>query len=101
MQYQIKTEAPFVAWYRGLDPSIRRRIAATLERMESGNLGDYRPLRNAPGIYERRLTFGGGIRIYFAWDGPTLIILLGAGDKSSQRQDIEAAKATWQGYNTT
>ncbi|MCY3691757.1 MAG: type II toxin-antitoxin system RelE/ParE family toxin [Chloroflexota bacterium] len=99
MRYQLQTEAPFDSWYYGLDGSIRRRIAATLDRMASGNLGDYRPLRNAPGIYERRLTFGGGIRIYFAWDGPTLIILLGAGNKSSQLQDISAARSTWESYN--
>ena len=78
---------------------MRRRIVTTLDRMASGNLGDYHRLRNAPGIYERRLTFGGGIRIYFAWDGPELIVLLGVGNKSSQSQDIAVARLTWEGYN--
>ena len=99
MRYQIKTEAPFDVWYDELDGSLARRVTNVLSRMGNGNLGDYRPLRNAPGIYERRLTFGGGIRIYFAWDGPTLIVLLGAGNKPSQRRDIAMARSTWQHYN--
>ena len=96
MKYEVRTAAQFDAWFDTLDNSLSRRIYDVIVRMRQGNLGDYRTLRNAPGIYERRLTFGGGIRMYFAWSGPTLIILLGGGNKSSQRRDIEMAKATQQ-----
>ena len=61
--------------------------------MEQGNLGDVRSV--GEGVIERRADFGPGYRIYFAWDGPTLIILLGGGDKGSQRNDIARAKGRW------
>ena len=64
--------------------------------MEDGNLGDVRGV--GEGVMERRVDFGPGYRIYFAWDGPTLVILLGGGDKSSQRDDIDRAKERWRDY---
>ena len=64
--------------------------------MADGNLGDVRGV--GEGVMERRVDFGPGYRIYFAWDGPTLVILLGGGDKSSQRDDIDRAKERWRDY---
>ena len=98
MQYQVRTTAQFEAWHRTLDQSIANRVARSIDRMRDGNLGHYSPIRGFPGVHERRETYGGGVRIYFAWDGPALIILLGGGDKSSQRRDIERAYQVWQSY---
>ena len=67
--------------------------------MENGNLGDVRSV--GEGVSERRIDFGPGYRMYFAWDGPTLILLLGGGDKSSQRRDIAGAKACWREHRST
>lgn len=64
--------------------------------MGEGNLGDFRGV--GEGVMERRVDFGPGYRIYFAWDGPMLIILLGGGDKSNQRNDIDRAKERWRNY---
>ena len=64
--------------------------------MAEGNLGDSHSV--GEGVIERRAHFGPGYRVYFAWDGPTLIILLGGGDKSGQRNDIARAKEHWQEY---
>jgi putative addiction module killer protein len=50
------------------------------------------------GVMERRIDWGFGYRVYFAWDGITLIILLGGGTKIRQAADIKAAKARWQDY---
>ena len=41
---------------------------------------------------------GPGLRIYYAWDGPLLVLLLCGGDKSSQSEDIRQAKACWRDY---
>lgn len=64
--------------------------------MTEGNLGDSHSV--GEGVIERRIHFGPGYRIYFAWDGPTLIILLGGGDKSDQRDDIAIAKENWRDH---
>ena len=98
-EYQVATTDLFESWYSALDLSVANRVARSIDRMKDGNLGHYSPIRRFPGIYERRETYGGGIRIYFAWDGDTVIILLGGGNKSSQRRDIERAYQVWQSYH--
>jgi putative addiction module killer protein len=52
----------------------------------------------AAGVYECRIDFGPGFRIYLGKDGERLVILLGGGTKKRQQQDIEDAKAKWQDY---
>ena len=43
-------------------------------------------------MFELRLQFGSGYRIYFGMIGDNAIVLLRGGDKSSQIQDIDKAK---------
>ena len=50
------------------------------------------------GVYELRIQFGSGYRIYFCQFGVTIILLLCGGDKSTQQQDIEKAKEYWRNY---
>jgi putative addiction module killer protein len=51
-------------------------------------------------VFEYKLHFGPGYRIYFGKDGEHLIILIGGGTKKQQSQDIELAKQRWQDYKT-
>lgn len=81
-------------WLNNLkDPTIRMRIRRRLDRLELGNLGDCKPV--GEGVSELRLAFGSGYRIYFAEEDDVIIILLCAGDKSSQKNDIKTAKIYW------
>lgn len=88
---------PFTQWLTKLRDTVgRKRIFARLRRLEQGNFGDCKPL--GEGIYELRLFFGPGYRVYLGEDGNTIVIILCGGDKSSQGQDIEAAKTYWRDY---
>lgn len=49
----------------------------------------------AAGVFELRLFFGPGYRVYFGEDGDNIVVLLCGGDKSTQKQDIKAAKVYW------
>jgi putative addiction module killer protein len=88
---------PLTQWLSGLpDRQARARILARLERLEVGNFGDSKLLRD--GVSELRIDWGPGYRVYFARDGRTVIVLLCGGDKRKQDADIKRAVALWQEY---
>jgi putative addiction module killer protein len=70
-------------------------IAAVL-RLGSGNFSAAKGV--GAGVFELRLNFGPGYRIYFGSDGDQLVILLAGGSKKRQQSDIEAAHALWAEY---
>ena len=88
---------PFNEWLISIrDVETQARIRARLERLEDGNLGDCQSV--GEGVFELRIHFGSGYRVYFRQVGNTIILLPCGGDKSSQRQDIERAKTYWLEY---
>ncbi len=89
-------KAPFEVWLKELrDRRVRAIVLSRLQRIRGGNLGDVKPVGG--GVMECRIAFGAGYRLYFGIDGKT-IVLLGAGDKSSQSGDIARAQALWREY---
>lgn len=89
-------DMPFVTWLESLDPTIRARIKEKLDRVALGNFGDHKFITK--GIYELRLTFGAGYRIYYGLKNRNFIILLCGGNKSSQKNDIKKAVSYWIDY---
>lgn len=89
---------PFERWFEALDDTTQARIAVGLDRLERGNTSAAKAI--GAGISELRFDFGPGYRVYFGWDGETLVILLGGGTKSRQQNDIAQAKLLWQEYKT-
>jgi putative addiction module killer protein len=89
-------ENPFRTWLATLDTKIRARIQARVLRFEMGNLGDHKALGD--GIWEARVDFGPGYRIYFGQAGSLVVILLSGGDKATQAKDIKRSKVYWGHY---
>ncbi|WP_103670464.1 type II toxin-antitoxin system RelE/ParE family toxin [Pseudanabaena sp. BC1403] len=88
---------PFDEWINSLrDIRAKARIEQRLDRLLLGNLGDYKPIGD--GIYELRIDYGNGYRIYFGQIGLVVILLLCGGDKSTQNRDIRKAKEYWQDF---
>jgi putative addiction module killer protein len=50
------------------------------------------------GVFESRIDFGPGLRVYFGKDGAAIVILLGGGTKKRQARDIADAQVCWQDY---
>ena len=87
---EILQSEDYEKWFESLhDTQTRARISIRLRRLSLGNPGDVRPVGS--GVSELRVDYGPGYRIYFITRGATKVILLGGGDKGTQRQDIERA----------
>lgn len=90
---------PFRDWLDKLDVTMRARIQARMLRFELGNLGDHEMVGS--GVWEARLAFGPGYRVYFGKYGPSVILLLLGGDKTTQSRDVRRAQQFWTQYRET
>lgn len=87
---------PFAEWFDGLNAQAAAKVGTAITRIGLGNFSSVKGV--GAGVYESKLDFGPGYRIYFGKDGETLVILLGGGTKKRQNRDIEDAVARWQDY---
>lgn len=95
LKYQLKNgKIPFDEWFNGLDNSLKAKVLIRIERLKMGLYGQHRNLKK--GISE--LKFISGERIYFAEENNTIVILLTAGDKQRQSNDIKTAELYFQDY---
>jgi putative addiction module killer protein len=89
--YDVEKTEEFDAWLLGLhDSKTRKVIAKRIRVMASGTLGETKPLDN--GLFEAKIRYGPGYRLYFINKGKRIIVLLCGGDKSTQKRDIKKAK---------
>jgi len=89
-------QQPFADWFAQLEAVARAKVTLALVRLEQSNLSNVKTV--GEGVFEYRIDFGPGYRLYFGRDGKTLVILLTGGTKKRQQRDIEAAHTYWQGY---
>ena len=90
--YTIKRMPEFDVWLSGIKDGLTRiRLARRIDRLQLGLLGDVAPV--GEGVHELRELFGPGWRIYFTERKGMLIVLLGGGSKSTQKEDIARAIA--------
>ena len=88
--FTVRQAEEFVVWLDGLDDQrAQLRIVARLRQAEAGNLGDWQPVEGE--VSEMRVHYGPGYRLYFVRRGRFIVIMLNAGDKSSQKRDIRRA----------
>ena len=86
----------FVRWLDGLEATAAVKVVIALTRMEQGNFS--RVAGVGAGVYEYKIDFGPGYRVYFGKDGDRLVILLGGGTKKRQQEDIALAQERWAAY---
>jgi len=89
-------QSPFAGWFDCLNSQAAAKVRRATIRMELGNLSNVKGV--GKGVFEYRINWGPGYRVYFGKDGDTLIILLGGGTKKRQSRDIGEAQALWQLY---
>ena len=88
--YEIETTDFFDKWRDKLKDIVAKdRIRARLVLMSRGVLGDTSHV--GKGVFEARIHYGAGYRLYFVNKGNRIILLLCGGDKSTQKSDIKKA----------
>ena len=90
--YRIERTVEFESWLGSLrDLRAREKIATRLVRVESGLLGDWKPV--GEGVSEMRVDYGPGYRLFYTMRDQVLVILLCGSDKRDQDRAIKLAKA--------
>jgi len=92
----VNGASPFRKWFDGLDSRAAAKVTTALIRMGLGNKSNVESVGS--GMYERKIDYGPGYRVYFGMDGKELVILVGGGTKKRQSQDIETAREHWTDY---
>ena len=85
--------SPYAKWFDRLNVATTVKVVTAIHRMEQGNFSNVKGV--GAGVYEYRIDFDPGYRIYFGKDGDLLVILLAGGTEKRQDEDIAAAKGHW------
>lgn len=88
--------SPFREWRSKLNAEARRKVTTALYRVGLGNFSSAKSV--GAGVYECRIHFGPGYRVYFGKEDEEIVILLGGGTKQRQQNDIGLAVARWEDY---
>lgn len=103
MSFQIfiyetsRGKCPYNEWLKSLkDLQGKAKIRVRIDRLEMGNFGHCRNVGD--GVYELKIDYGPGYRIYYGMIGRTCVLLLSGGTKRGQDSDIKRAKEYFADY---
>lgn len=90
---------PFNNWLNKIkETHTKARILSRIDRLKLGNFGDCKALDG--GLYELRIHYGPGMRVYYAKIEKMIVLLLCGGNKGSQKRDIRRANLYLEDYKT-
>ena len=90
---------PFADWLMSINDKVSRaKVRAFIDRVALG--GSRKNVEHVgDGVFEFKVDFGPGFRIYFGEQGRELIVLLVGGTKRRQQRDVDLAKEYWREYH--
>jgi len=90
MKYEVVETGDFRVWRENLrDLQAKHRIQARIDRVISGNFGDWKT--EDGDVKAMRIDYGPGYRLYYVIRKKKVVFLLCGGDKRSQSADIKRA----------
>ena len=92
----VEGRSAYARWFDSLSSPAAGKVAAAVYQLAAGNLSNVKGVGS--GVFERKIEFGPGYRVYFGREGDLLVILLGGSSKQRQQEAIAAAKARWTDY---
>ncbi len=90
------SRSPFRRWFDDLDAVAAAKVSTALYRLGQGNFSNVKGVGG--GVFEYRIDFGPGYRVYFGKDGTAFVILLGGSTKKRQSLAVAAAAGAWTDY---
>lgn len=87
---------PFDRWFDHLPAAHAAKVTTAMIRIAGGARSGLKAVGS--GVSEWKIEWGPGLRIYLAFDGARLVILLGGGTKARQQDDIKEALQRWAEY---
>ncbi|MEX2354091.1 MAG: type II toxin-antitoxin system RelE/ParE family toxin [Gammaproteobacteria bacterium] len=88
--------SPFGKWFSSINPVAAAKVSTALYRLQQGNTSNTKSV--GKGVFEYKIDFGAGYRVYFGQDGAICVILLCGGTKKCQTADIKQACRYWADY---
>ena len=88
--------SPWRRWFNDLDAIAAAKVATALYRLGQGNFSTVAGVGS--GVFEAKIDFGPGYRIYFGKDGESVVMLLGGSSLKRQDAAIASAHGAWQDY---
>ncbi|MGE0875362.1 MAG: type II toxin-antitoxin system RelE/ParE family toxin [Burkholderiales bacterium] len=88
--------SPYRRWFDALDARAAAKVATGLYRLEQGSFSNVEGVGG--GVFELKIDFGPGYRVYFGKDGAAIVILLGGSKKKRQSAAIKLANDAWVDY---
>jgi len=90
-------KSPFLDWINSLDVKQQVIVDRYIQRVaQGGSRKSVKTLKD--GIFEIKIPYSSGLRVYFGEDRNKIILLLVGGDKKTQTGDIKKAKEYWRYY---
>lgn len=68
-------ESPFARWFGRIDAAAASKVTVALARIEAGNLSNAKSVGS--GVFEYRMDWGPGYRLYFGRDGDQIVVFVG------------------------
>lgn len=86
----------FSKWFNKLNSQAAAKVTVYLTRIQQGNFSRVESV--GEGVFECRIDFGPGYRIYFGIEGEKIILLLMGGTKKRQQKNIQQSHQLWLEY---
>jgi len=95
-------QSPYGKWFEKLNAKAAAKVTSSIDRIGRGLMTNVKSV--GAGVYERKIDFGPGYRVYFGrvTDGRVtkIVIMLHGGTKKGQTKDIDLARRYWKDYKT-
>ncbi len=96
---EVNGKELFKEWHRRLkDEKAKVRIQTAVDRMVDGYFGDHHDLPNTGGLWELRIHYGRGFRVYYGYHQGAIIVVVCGSEKDNQDAVVRKSAQHWAAF---